>query len=54
MAKSSFARGQDWAYLAGTIAIVLGAALVLLRYSNHTDEQRLLRGFQATDDAPTS
>ncbi len=31
-AKASFLDGADWAYLAGIIAVLLGAAIVLLKF----------------------
>src|SRR5262249_11703398 len=41
-AKSSFLDGADWAYLAGIIAIVLGAALVFFCYPGKDEEVTLL------------
>jgi EmrB/QacA subfamily drug resistance transporter len=48
-AKQSFVDGQDWAYLAGVIAIVLGAALVFFCFPKKEEEQRLLASYQAED-----
>jgi DHA2 family multidrug resistance protein-like MFS transporter len=53
-AKKSFLQGDQHAYLAGIVAIVLGAALVFLRFPKHGDEQRLLSEYQAKDAAPTA
>ena len=51
-AKSSFLQGDDWAYSAGVIAIVLGAVLVFLFFPRKEAEQQLLRDYQAQDQAP--
>jgi hypothetical protein len=48
-AKQSFVHGQDWAYAAGIIAVVLGAALVFLAFPKAQDEKRLLAAYHATD-----
>ena len=48
-AKSSFLHGDRWAYTAGVIAVVLGAALVFLRFPKRDEERRLLASYQ--DDA---
>jgi hypothetical protein len=48
-AKSSFVDGQDWAYLAGIVAILLGAALVFFMFPKRDDEQRLLAEYAAED-----
>ena len=41
-AKESFLDGADWAYLAGIVAIPLGAALVLFCLPRRDEEVRLL------------
>jgi len=41
-ARQSFTHGQDWAYAAALIAVVVGAALVFLAFPNGADEKRLL------------
>jgi EmrB/QacA subfamily drug resistance transporter len=51
-AKSSFLDGADWAYTAGIVAIVLGAALVFFMFPRKEDEQRLLAAYQAEDTQP--
>jgi hypothetical protein len=43
--------GQDWAYLAGIVAIVLGAVLVFVLFPKRDEEQRLLAEYQAADAA---
>jgi hypothetical protein len=50
-AKASFVDGQDWAYFAGIVAIVLGAVLVWSCFPKHDDEVRLLEEFARTDAA---
>jgi DHA2 family multidrug resistance protein-like MFS transporter len=54
-AKTSFIDGADWAYAAGLIAIVLGAALVFFLFPKHDDELELLAKYHADDtsDAAT-
>jgi hypothetical protein len=50
-ATSSFLDGADWAYVAGIIAIVLGAVLVFFCYPGRQDEGRLLAEYHAEDTA---
>jgi EmrB/QacA subfamily drug resistance transporter len=50
-AKKSFLDGADWAYAAGIIAIVLGAALVFFMFPRRDAEQRLLAEYHAADRA---
>jgi EmrB/QacA subfamily drug resistance transporter len=50
-AKQSFLEGDDWAYTAGVVAILVGAALVFTRFPKHAEEERLLAGYQAEDAA---
>jgi MFS transporter, DHA2 family, multidrug resistance protein len=49
-ARSSFLAGADWAYLAGIIAILLGAALVSLLFPGKDREQELLARYHAEDE----
>jgi EmrB/QacA subfamily drug resistance transporter len=49
-AREAFTDGQNWAYLAGCIAIALGAVLVALCFPRHDQEVALLSGY-ARDDA---
>lgn len=49
-AKSSFVSGDQWAFTAGIVAVLLGAALVYLRFPRHDEEQALLARY-ATEDA---
>src|SRR5690349_7904067 len=48
-AKSSFLSGSDWAYGAGIIAIVLGAALVFFMFPKREKEQELLEAYHRED-----
>jgi EmrB/QacA subfamily drug resistance transporter len=50
-AKTAFLDGDDWAYLAGVIAILLGAALVFFRFPKREAEERLLAAYRAEDAA---
>jgi DHA2 family multidrug resistance protein-like MFS transporter len=50
-AKSSFLDGADWAYFAGAVAIVLGAAVVFFLFPRKDDELALLTRY-AAEDAP--
>jgi MFS transporter, DHA2 family, multidrug resistance protein len=51
-AKTGFLNGADWAYTAGIIAIVIGAALVYFFFPRNRDEKRLLAEYHETDTAP--
>jgi MFS family permease len=48
-AKTAFLQGDQWAYLAGIVAVVLGAALVWLKFPKRDEERRLLAAYQAED-----
>ena len=48
-AKQAFLDGDQWAYLAGTIAVLLGAALVFFMFPRRDEEQALLEGYAAED-----
>jgi MFS transporter, DHA2 family, multidrug resistance protein len=50
-AKSSFIDGQDWAYVAGLIAIALGAALVFFMFPRKQREEELLVDYHDEDTA---
>ena len=50
-ARESFVDGQDWAYIAGIVAILLGATLVFFMFPKRDEEQRLLAEYQAIDSA---
>jgi DHA2 family multidrug resistance protein-like MFS transporter len=51
-AKQAFVDGQDWAYLAGIIAVLVGAGLVFFCFPKRDEEQRLLAEYQAADEQP--
>jgi hypothetical protein len=48
-AKASFLSGDQWAYTAGILAVLLGAALVFFMFPRKDDEERLLAEYHATD-----
>jgi DHA2 family multidrug resistance protein-like MFS transporter len=48
-AKTSFIDGADWAFIAGIVAIVLGAVLVFFWFPRRDEEQRLLQSYQTED-----
>jgi MFS transporter, DHA2 family, multidrug resistance protein len=48
-AKTSFLDGADWAYTAGIVAILLGAAVVFLRFPKKEEEQQLLARYHEED-----
>jgi DHA2 family multidrug resistance protein-like MFS transporter len=49
-AKTSFLQGDEWAYLAGIIAVVIGAVLVFFLFPKNAEERRMLAEY-ATEDA---
>jgi MFS transporter, DHA2 family, multidrug resistance protein len=48
-AKASFLQGDQWAYTAGILAILLGGLLVALAFPGRDDERRLLARYHAED-----
>ena len=50
-ATSSFLDGADWAYIAGIVAILLGAAIVALLFPQRAEEQDLLAQYHREDTA---
>jgi MFS transporter, DHA2 family, multidrug resistance protein len=50
-AKESFLAGDQWAYLAGIVAVLGGAALVFLMFPKRDEERALLAEYHATDTA---
>jgi hypothetical protein len=50
-AKVAFLDGDQWAYLAGIIAVLLGAALVFLKFPRLDEEHRLLAMYHEQDTA---
>jgi MFS transporter, DHA2 family, multidrug resistance protein len=53
-AKASFLSGADWAYLAGIIAILIGAVLVYFRFPDRDTEQQLLAQYHDEDTRAVS
>ena len=51
-AKTAFLQGDQWAYLAGIIAVVVGAAVVAVFFPRAEREQQLLESYQRQDAAP--
>jgi len=50
-AKSSFLAGDHYAYLAGIIAVLLGAALVFLIFPKRDEERQMLVAYHQQDMA---
>ena len=48
-ARTAFLAGDDYAYIAGIIAVVIGAALVFFFYPKHKEEDELLQQYHAAD-----
>ena len=48
-AKASFLQGDDWAYTAGIVAVLLGAALVYFLFPKKHAEETLLAAYHAQD-----
>jgi len=48
-AKASFLSGDQWAYIAGIVAILLGAVLVFFMFPKKDDERRLLGEYHEID-----
>ena len=50
-ARESFVDGQKWAYTAGVVAVLAGAALVWFMFPKHDDELALLARYRSEDSA---
>ena len=50
-AKTSFLQGDQWAYTAGIVAILIGAAIVFFLFPKREEEERLLASYHAEDTA---
>ena len=48
-AQTSFLAGADWAYLAGIVAVLIGATLVFFMFPSRSGEVRLLAEYHAED-----
>jgi hypothetical protein len=53
-AKESFLNGDQWAYTAGIVAVLLGAALVWFRFPRKDEEDALLAAYRAADTSTTT
>jgi DHA2 family multidrug resistance protein-like MFS transporter len=53
-AKTAFLQGDQWAYLAGIIAVLAGAALVWFAFPKRDDERRLLAAYHAEEPGQPS
>jgi hypothetical protein len=51
-AKAAFLQGDQWAYLAGIVAVLLGAALVFFKFPRAPEEKRLLEAYRRRDAQP--
>jgi hypothetical protein len=51
-AKTAFLHGDKWAYLAGLIAVLLGAVLVYFVFPKQQEEEELLERYRAEDAGP--
>ena len=50
-AKTAFLKGDQWAYLAGIVAVLLGAAVVAFCFPRAEEERRLLARYHEEDAA---
>jgi EmrB/QacA subfamily drug resistance transporter len=50
-AKTSFLQGDQWAYTAGIVAILIGAAIVFFLFPKPDDEKRLIAEYHTEDTA---
>jgi MFS transporter, DHA2 family, multidrug resistance protein len=50
-AKTAFLHGDQWAYVAGIVAVLLGGVLVFLRFPMMEHERQLLSEYQSQDAA---
>jgi MFS transporter, DHA2 family, multidrug resistance protein len=48
-AKSSFLQGDEWAYIAGIVAILLGATLIFFMFPKTEKEEELLERYHSED-----
>jgi hypothetical protein len=53
-AKTAFLQGDQWAYLAGVIAVLIGAALVWFAFPKRDEERRLLAAYHAEEPGEPS
>jgi hypothetical protein len=50
-AKAAFLAGDQYAYIAGIFAVLIGAALVFLMFPKREEEQKMLADYHAQDMA---
>ena len=50
-AQTSFLHGEDWAYTAGIIAVLIGATIVFFLFPRAEEERELLRRYEEEDRA---
>jgi len=53
-AKSAFLQGDQWAYVAGIIAVLLGAVLIFFMFPKKDEEVALLQRYHDEDTQPTT
>jgi EmrB/QacA subfamily drug resistance transporter len=53
-AKEAFLNGDQWAYTAGIVAVMVGAALVWFMFPRKDEEDALLAAYRATDTSTTT
>jgi MFS transporter, DHA2 family, multidrug resistance protein len=53
-AKTAFLNGDQWAYIAGIVAVLLGAVLVYFKFPRLDEEKRLLAEYHAEDTGETT
>jgi len=53
-AKQSFLHGDQWAYTAGIVAVLLGAALVYFMFPKKVEEEEMVARFHAEDAGPAT
>ena len=53
-ARSSFLQGDEWAYIAGIVAILLGAALIFVLFPSRERELELLARYHSEDASGTA
>jgi MFS transporter, DHA2 family, multidrug resistance protein len=53
-AQASFLHGEDLAYTAGIIAVLIGAAIVFFLFPKAAEERRLLRSYSEHDKEPAA
>jgi DHA2 family multidrug resistance protein-like MFS transporter len=52
-AKTAFLQGDQWAYIAGIVAVLVGATLVFLMFPKRDEERVLLAKYHAEDAVTT-